>query len=324
WRGDAFEFSLLQRLGELYLEQNRFRDALLTLRQAASYLPQAARSKAIAQRMREVFADLFLADLGARVPPVAALAIYREFRELTPGGALGDKLVARLAERLVEVDLLDQAAELLQGQIEHRLSGVERAATGNRVAMLHLLDQRPQQAIKVLDQTALPDLPEALADERRFLRARALIDSERSGEGLALLGDDQSAEALRLRAQVYWTERRWPEAAAALEGLLPEMLPADSTAAEPTAAEEEARLIASLAVAYTLAGDRNALSDLEWRYGNFMARTTQADAFAMLTGDLRGGIITSIADELSGVATIQAFMANYRDRLMTPDEGVVN
>ena len=319
WRGDTFEFVLLQRLGELYLEQNRFRDALLTMRQAASYLPHAVRSKTIAQRMREVFADLFMTDLGKAVPPVAALGIYREFRELTPGGEEGDRLVARLADRLVEVDLLEQAAELLQGQIDHRLAGQERAATGSRVAMIHLLDRRPKEALTVLAQTDMEELPESLVKERRLLRARALIESDRSGEGLGLLGEDKSEEAQRLRAQVYWTERRWPEAAATLEELLPETLPS-----EADQSEESARLIASLAVAYTLAGDRNGLADLDWRYGNFMTGTAQAEAFAMLTGDLNSGAIISIADELASVGTIQAFMVDYRERLGAPAESTLN
>ena len=39
-------------------------------------------------------------------------AMFYEFRELTPIGRRGDEMIRRLADRLVAVDLLDQAGEL--------------------------------------------------------------------------------------------------------------------------------------------------------------------------------------------------------------------
>ena len=88
--------------------------------------------------------------------------------------------------------------------------------------------------------------------------------------------------------------------------------------------EEQAAVATSLAVAYTLSGDRNGLRDLEWNFGAAMSGSSQAETFAMLTGDLDAGGITSIADELAGVETIQAFMASYRERLQTSTLGAVN
>ena len=49
--------------------------------------------------------------------------MFYEFRELTPIGRRGDEMIRRLADRLVAVDLLDQASELLQYQIDQRLEG---------------------------------------------------------------------------------------------------------------------------------------------------------------------------------------------------------
>ena len=61
-------------------------------------------------------------------------------RELTPIGRRGDEMIRRLADRLVAVDLLDQAAELLQHQVDHRLQGAARAQVATRLAD-HLPDE---------------------------------------------------------------------------------------------------------------------------------------------------------------------------------------
>ena len=46
-----------------------------------------------------------------------------------------------------------------------------------------------------------------------------------------------------------------------------------------------------------------------------MALTDQGQAFSLLTGDLDAGTIISVADELAGVKTIEAFLDGYRARL---------
>lgn len=319
WRGDEFEFSLLERLADLYVASGRYRDGLVSLRHAASHLPDSPSAEAAARHMREIFAALFTSDAGNDIPPIKALAIYQEFKELTPPGARGDALIARLADRLVEVDLLEQAAQLLDSQVLFRLTGETKARTGARVALLHILDKEPFDAIEALNHSRAEGLPTDLLQERRLLKARAMTDAGMRREALTALQSDESTDARRLRAEVHWRERRWAEAAAEMRPLLPETLP-DNGALD----EEQAAVATSLAVAYTLSGDRNGLRDLEWNFGPAMANSSQAETFAMLTGDLDAGGITSIADELAGVETIQDFMASYRERLQTSTLGAVN
>src|SRR5581483_9850118 len=69
----------------------------------------------------------FLAGRGDALPAIDALSLFYDYRELTPIGRRGDEMIRRLAERLVSVDLLDQAAELLQYQVDNRLQVEARA-----------------------------------------------------------------------------------------------------------------------------------------------------------------------------------------------------
>ena len=48
------------------------------------------------------------------------------------------------------VDLLDQAAALLSHQMEFRVKGAEKARVGTRLAILKLMDRRPEDALDAL------------------------------------------------------------------------------------------------------------------------------------------------------------------------------
>ena len=73
------------------------------------------------------------------MPPIDALSLFYDFRELTPVGRRGDEMIRKLADRLVSVDLLDQAAELLQHQVDNRLQGAARAQVAVRLAVIYLM-----------------------------------------------------------------------------------------------------------------------------------------------------------------------------------------
>src|SRR5260370_16351885 len=113
--------------------------------------PDHPEQAAIQQQLGDSFADIFIGADAERVPPLKALALYDEFRELTPAGGKGDDIIRKLADRLVDIDLLDRAAELLDNQIRNRLKGRDKARVGPRLALVHLLDRKPQAALEALD-----------------------------------------------------------------------------------------------------------------------------------------------------------------------------
>lgn len=309
WRGDLFEFTLLRKLADLYVGLNRHRDALYALREAVMSFPDGPAARDSAQRMREIFAEIYRGPGDPDVPPLRALALYQEFMELTPGGPEGDRLIAGLADRLVEVDLLDRAAELLEGQVRYRLEGAEKARIGARLALVHLLDRAPAAGLEALDISEVADLEGPVVAQRRQLRARALSDLGRAGEALAALEGDDSLEAEQLRADIHWNQREWPQAVDSLSKLIPLLPPRRQMA------EDESQLVVNLAVALMLAGETVELEDLNRRYGAAMAKGPHADTFNLLVGDGDKTAVASIADELSKVAAAQDFMTNYRERL---------
>ena len=101
WRGDDFEFNLLRRLGRLYLQVEDYRNGLRTLRQAVTYFRDNEATKDVTQLMADAFIQLYLEDAADTMKPVQAIALYEEFRELTPGGERGDEMIRKLADRLL-------------------------------------------------------------------------------------------------------------------------------------------------------------------------------------------------------------------------------
>lgn len=309
WRGDEFEAVLLYRLADLYVEEARYIRALKALRQTASHLPDSPLAERATARMRVLFTNLFLDGAADRMPPLKALALYESFRELTPAGPRGDEMISRLADRLVGVDLLTRAAKLLEGQVRHRLDGVQKAETGARLAAIRLLDRAPEKALEALDISQTTELSEDLDGKRRRLRARALAKAGNPKQALALLASDDTEPGLELSADIHSEQGDWAAAAAVLERLLPEP-PADGE----TLSSENSQKVMRAAVAMTLAGHTDALRALSQRYAAAMAESQHAEVFDLLDPSTGGGPVT-VAKQLAEVQVAKAFMDSFRDRL---------
>ena len=175
WRGDETEIEALQILARLYTEEGRYRDAFYVMRSAMTAHPNSEMTRRIQDEAAATFDSLFLAGKGDALPAIDALALFYDFRELTPIGRRGDEMIRRLADRLVSVDLLDQAAELLQYQVDHRLQGAARAQVATRLAVIYLMNRKPDRALATLRATRTADLSNELRNQRLLLEgARAV------------------------------------------------------------------------------------------------------------------------------------------------------
>jgi hypothetical protein len=132
---------------------------------------------------------------------------------------------------------------------------------------------------------------------------------------LALLVDDNSQDAKRLRADIYWESGNYAVAGARSE----EMVGEDATAGGPLSPEDRARVMRA-AVAYSLAGDDAALQKLRTRFEAKMKESPDASAFAVVTGriDQQGVAFQDLAKSIAAVDTLQAFMADLKKQGAPP------
>ncbi|MFN4090765.1 MAG: hypothetical protein ACK4QW_17205, partial [Alphaproteobacteria bacterium] len=311
WRGDALEYEVLARLGKAYLDAGEYWEGLTVMRDALTVFPEGDRSALLTERMTAAFRALFTEGKASDLSPLRAMALHAEFRELTPAGADGDGILRHLAGRLVALDLFEPAAAILDDLVRNRLSGSPRARSIADLALVHLLDDKPDAALKALD-LAGPDEAGATT-RRRHLRARALAALGRTAEALRLLAGDRSRDGETLTADLQWRTADWSGATATYQRIV-----AGIDDAGPLS-EEDARMVLRLAVAQTLAGDLDAARSLGGRYGRTMAATGQAAAFALVTTGSQGELgIDRIAATLAGVDDLRAQLKTYREGLEKP------
>lgn len=303
WRGDATELAVIRQLGQLYLAQGLYREALTALKGAGPGLNRLDEAADLQVDLGNAFRMLFLEGGADGLQPVQALGLFYDFRELTPIGADGDEMVRRLARRLVDVDLLDQAAELLKYQVDNRLEGVAKAQVATDLALVYLMDRQPEPALQAIWASRSTLLPGALNTERRALEARALTQLGRYDHALEVLGTDASPEARDVRAEVFWKQQKWLQAAALYEDRLGQRF-ADSTA---LTGDEEARLIRA-GIGYSLGRDAAGLSRLSRDYRPFVAGAKARTALSIALDD--DGIdpgdfaaLTASADTFAGWVT---------------------
>lgn len=318
WRGDAVEMETVRTLGAVHLAAGRYREALEALRTAGKLMTDLPGAVAVQQDLARAFQYLFLEGGADGLQPIQALALFYDFRELTPIGADGDEMVRRLARRLVDVDLLDPAGELLQYQVENRLDGVARASVATDLALVRLMDREPQKALEAIWSTRTTVLPSALNAERRIVEARALLDLGRLDHALEVLETDRSQEAGDVRAEVFWKQKAWAQAGAALERRLGDRWKSKA----PLSGEEETRLIRA-GIAFSLADDRAALDRLNARWSGFVEGGRSPDALRVALSSPDANL--SAADYARAAASADTFsgwVAGVKQRFRErPDTG---
>ena len=97
WRGDDTEIEALQVLARLYTDEGRYREAFHVMRTAFKAHPNAEMTRHIQDEAAATFEALFRVGKGDALPAVEALALFYDFRELTPIGRRGDEMVRRLS-----------------------------------------------------------------------------------------------------------------------------------------------------------------------------------------------------------------------------------
>jgi tetratricopeptide (TPR) repeat protein len=311
WRGDETETEALQLLARLYTQEARYRDAFHVMRTALMAHPNSDHTRRIQEEAAATFDTLFLAGKGDAMPAVDALGLFYDFRELTPIGRRGDEMIRRLADRLVSVDLLDQAAELLQHQVDHRLQGAGRAQVATRLAIVYLMNRKPDRALATLRSTQSTNLATELRNQRLLIEGRALSDIGRPDLALEVIGNLEGREAIRLRSDILWGAKRWQQAAEQIE-----LMYGDRWRDWQPLSEPERDDLLRAAVGYAIAGDAIGLGRFREKYVAKMADGPTRRAFDVATAPspTNTGEFAGIARMVAATDTLDSFLRDMRMR----------
>jgi hypothetical protein len=220
-------------------------------------------------------------------------------------------MIRRLADRLVSVDLLPQAAELLQHQVDNRLQGAARAHVATRLAVIYLLDRKPDRAQAVLRATRIAELNTELRQLRLLIEARALSEIGRHDLALEVIANIEGKEATRLRADILWAARRHGEAAEQLEMLHGERWKDFN----PLSDVERADFLRA-AIGYALAGDGIGIGRLREKYESKMNESPDKRAFEIATAphEAKSAEFRDLAKAVGASDTLDSFLRDMRGR----------
>ncbi|WP_107345600.1 hypothetical protein [Rhodopseudomonas palustris] len=311
WRGDQLEVNTQQLLTKMYADAGRYQDSLQAARVATQLAPNSEAARKAQDDARALFAQIFLGSKGDDLPPIEALAMFYEYRELTPIGRRGDEMIRRLADRLVAVDLLDQASELLQYQVDKRLEGAARAQVAAKLAMIYLMNRKPDRAIGALHSSRIADLAGELRQQRLLLEARAQSDIGRHDLALDIISNISGREAIRLRSDIYWAARRWRESSEQIELYLGDRWK-DFT---PLSSAEKSDVIRAV-VGYALAEDALGLDRFREKFAPLMTDPADRAAFDIASQPSAGNsaAFAAIAKMAASVDTLEGFLREMKQR----------
>jgi tetratricopeptide (TPR) repeat protein len=320
WSGGELEYEILKKLGDLYLQVGDPRTGLQRLREATNYFPNKPDNAALKSHLTDAFVGIYTNDDADKIPALTALSVYDDFRDLTPTGPSGDLMIQRLADRLVKIDLLDRAAELLDYQVHNRLSGADRARVGLRLAIIELLDRKPEDAISAIDYTIATGLPADLATERHRIRARGLMETGQADQALAELAGDTSREADIIRAESYAKVKNWSKTSEALARLV-----GNPSQGAWTPGREQ--LVLKLAITLVLAGDNNSLIKLRDDFQSKFEAGPNKEAFQMLASGnqpTHSIDMAALSVRFAELAQFQTAMDGYRETLKSGKLSAIN
>ena len=282
WRGDSRELALRLRVADLRVQATEWRPALTMLRETLQAWPE--QKVALRARMSEVFTAALAQDAKTPLAPLYLVALADENADLLPEGADGQALAARLADRLVTLDLPQRAVPLLEKLAASASAGPARGSIGDRLAAMRLERGDAVGAVAALAASDAPSLPQPLLEARTLTFARAAAangELPRATAALAALG---SVGADSLRADLLEAAKDWPAAEAALRDYAAKTVPADGPLDDA-----QARTLLRLASAAAQSGDAATLTRLREHDTRRLPQGKLADMFRLITeGPVQG------------------------------------
>lgn len=290
WRGDGRELARRLRAADLYLQAAQPAAALALLRDTGASFPDAAE----ALRPRLVTATIAMLD-DPQASPLEMARLHAEQHATLPPDARLDAAVARIADRLMGLELPHEAGALLARAVPTSIDG---GALSVRLAEARLADGDAEGALQALRRGAA--LPGEMGRRRALAEAAARRESGDLPGAIGVLRG-LGAEGAAPLAELLAAAQDWPGAAASLQRHLDRQAPGNAPLDE-AARRDLLRLAAFLA----LAQDRAGLAALQQRYGDRVQEGGFAEAFAAVASGTPGTLdLPRLRQEIAETRALQ-------------------
>jgi hypothetical protein len=306
WRDPATETELRLRIADLLAQSGAFRRALSQLREADRLFSES--HDRIHAAEQQTVRALVATGGGAKLSPVDLVALVDENTDLLGEPGVAAQLTPVLLDKLAALDLPDRAEALVAKLLDATTDPSAKAVLGARLASLRLDESNATGAIAALDQSVVEDVPDAVADQRAVLRARALILVGQDDAALRLLAGRGSDDALALQSRLLEKSRDWRDAEIVLAKLVQVRVPATGALSD---AQQD--LVLRLASAAAQAGDAAMLRQLQDSSAPRLSPGPRAALFQALTAPPVQGVadLARSGREAEAARGLPAALASY-------------
>jgi hypothetical protein len=311
WRGDFLEAKVLAAAARVALDSKKWQNAFSAVQRLNRLYADTDGVRPLLEEVTLKFDALISGDQSEGLSNLDAVALFMEFKEFMPVGHRGDELIRKYIERLVDLDLISQATQLLRYQIDYRLEGIPRAAAAVRLAGLYLLEHKPIEAVRAIYETRFTGLSDELKVARRLIEAQARSELGEIQVASELLEGVESREATILRGDIFWKSKNWNAAGTNYEIALGDVW----RKASPLT-PDELKIALRASAAYVLSGDKMSSDRFGRRYKDLVSKTPDAGVFQLLAAptNVQGPLALAVADEKSRSGFLDSFLKSYRVR----------
>lgn len=313
WGEENFKFKLLQRLAEIYESDKNYNKALLTYQQSLNLAQTPSQKEDILNKMLKLFEDLYMNGRVDELQAVKAIALYKDYEWLAPRSRYYTAMAQKLADRMVAVDLLTSASDLLKEQLRLvNLSPDQKAQIGARLALIYLFEEDAIAALDILDKTQTKDLSQNQQQYRKIIKAKALAYLNKTDEALKLLEDDFSKNALLLKTDIYWKSGQWEKAANTIKYLI------EKPQKDTPLTSEQRTYILDWIIALKKANRSTVIYRIRNTFLSYFEKTPYYSTFNILTSNLETNRVdmNSIDKAVNDISAYSNFSKIYDESLL--------
>lgn len=313
WGEPEFKLNLLQKLGEVYESDKNYSQALKTYQESMALAASPKQKEEILNKMIKLFENLYLNGVVDELQAVKAIALYKDYKWLAPKSKYYTELSQKVADRMVAVDLLTSASDLLKEQLRLvNLTALQRSQIGARLALIYLFERDNLAALDILEKTTAENLPKNQKQYRKIITAKALANLNRNDEALDLLKDDYSKNALLLKTDIYWKSGQWDNAADSIKYLIEKPQP------DKKLSSEQISYILDWITALKKANRNTVIYRIKNTFEPYFAQTPYASTFNVLTTNMETNRIdmNAIDKAVNDISAYSDFSKLYDDSLL--------
>ena len=308
WRGGNLELKLLMSLALAYNQNSDVINAIRTYKYVLDAFGKEGNNNFfVTAQIVELYRRIFLSDEMRELDDFTVIALFYEFKDFTPIGSDGDRAVLGIARRMLNLDLLDMAIDILQHQVTYRLRGVDRIITANHLALVYLMDKKPKEALRVMEETDKENINFAEYKQRGELKAKALIDLGKYQAALDYIKDDPSDDATALRLEAYFRANKWSDYIALSEPILKQKMSSGDVIKG-----DESQDVLRLAISYSML---NRTEDLDYLSQHLMTENKDLKTVVDFLNDTNKPINPHSIDKSLNIDRMKGFVDSQKELL---------